>query len=957
METTSPRAQRIQQFRNLKPGDERVLGRLVADRQDPNKGKLKHPDLSAISSVVKRTLREATDLRNIFQVMPDLNLARDILVSAVVAPGDLATTSLVMSNGLPGQDTPLTAQLTDLLYNFHVTEQQIEKKVSGWVDDALIASGAHPILILPEASLDRMITGVDSASMESVASFGGEWEGSWFKSKGIFGVSLPTVDKIQYASFESTRNRLRSADMAEYHTIKFECKTAKKVEDKRVSLPFRVTDNLAALRMPAVQGMKRERSLSSAYGSPSFEMLSKRRRTVNEPLNDTLADGDGKRKPGAKKAKLAEASGNIYSKFFRSPQAVKRSRLEVVPSLRQAGEDTVGHPLVYHLPVESVMPICVPGDETNHVGYIVLLDANGYPLSYSKRLDFYDDLRRGSTGGTDQVGSSSQVAGELLNMANETLGGGITNASNNVIDRLAQLHGEFIDHDIVSRIKSGIMGGEVEISHSQNVDRLLFARTMKNQQTTMLYVPAELMVYMAYDYNEYGVGKSILEDAKALAAMRANLLVASVMGATRNAIPGKDINIELDDEDEDPVAAVTYLANEAISLAYHQFPTSVVSIQGLAEQLQMSGFSVNVTGNSKYPDVKTTITPKESSYVPVDNELMQNLYTALIRVFSLTPEMLDGANSPEFATTIVRNSLLLLKRVMVLQGMTNPMITSYVRTFTYNSGPLVEQMLDIIEENEKFVPEEFKEEPIEYLKAFINAFMVKLPAPETDSLEKQIEMYKAYSDVLDTVLPAFISEEYFHGYTNDLVREAVPTMVASIKGIELRRWMREKGLFRELDIFVNTEEGSPMMNLTKEMQAHVSAVFAASGDYIKLVAEDAYKKRKADERLKKLDQKVKDAMAGTGAEDDAEQTPDFSGDVPTVPGDEAAGNGDDEFMDDFDNDPDNTNAGKDDKPEDEPTEGENKPAETESEPNEGKGEGEEDAGDNTGSDIGDLPKI
>lgn len=905
MEKENPRAARIQQFRNLKPGDERILNRLVVDRQDPNKGQLKYPDLSAIGNVVKRTLREATDLRNIFQVMPDLNLARDILVSAVVAPGDLATTSLVMSNGLPGQDTPLTAMMVDHLYNFHVTQEHLEQKVHGWVDDALISSGAHPILIMPEASLDRMITGVDSASMESVASFAGEWEKGWFKSKGIFGISVSGVDKEHYVSFESAKNHLSGKDMAEYHTIKFECKnTAKKPADKMVKLPFVVTDNLSALRMPAVQGMKRERALSATYGSPSFEMLDRRRR-VNEQLNTAYQNTDnGPGKKGGKEEKLKEASANIYSKFFRSPQAVKRSRLEVVPTLRQAGEDTVGHPLVYHLPVESVMPICVPGDETNHVGYIILLDNNGYPLSYSKRLDFYDDMRRGASGGADAVGSGSQVSGELLNMANETINGSISGASNQVIDRLAQLHGEFIDHDIVARIKAGIMGGEVEISHSQNIDRLLFARTMKNQQTTMLYVPAELMIYMAYDYNEYGVGKSILEDAKSLAAMRANLLVASVMGATRNAIPGKDINIELDDEDEDPVQAVSYLVNEAISLAYHQFPTSVVSVQGLAEQLQLAGFSVNVTGNSKYPDVKTSITAKESSYQPVDNQLMDSLYSSLIRVFSLTPEMLDGANSPEFATTIVRNSLLLLKRVMVLQHLTNPQITQYVRTFTYNSGPLVDELITMIEENEKYLPEEFKEDAVGYLKAFINALMVKLPAPETDSLEKQIEMYKAYSEVLDTVLPAFLSEEQLHGYTNDLVREALPTVIASLKALELRRWMREKGLFRDLDIFVNTEEGSPLMNLTKEMKSHVAGVFAAAGDYIKLVAEDAYKKRKADERLKKLDAKVKDAMAG-GGEEDQEVTPDFSGEVPSVGGEQPdEPQSDDDFMDDFDKNPD-----------------------------------------------------
>jgi hypothetical protein len=864
--------QKIAQFRNLSEADERLLGRLVADRTDPSNGKLKNVDMTAIASVVRRTLRDATDIRNIFQIQPDLKLAKDILVSAVVAPGDLASTSLVMSNGMPGPDTALTSQLVDGLYKFHVEEQNLDKKVPDWIDDALVWSGAHAIMIMPEASIDRMINGTDSnASMESVASYGGEWEGDWFKPKGVLGLRIPTSKNGAYASLESSRRAISRDKMADYHTIK----AAR--GQKSITLPFKVTDNLAALRMPAVQEQKRARLMRNAYGESSLESRRRQRQTRERQELADKGEAALDKKPGGKKGEVD--TSNIYSRFFRAPQGVKRSRLEVVPTLKQAGGDTVGHPLVYHLPIESVMPVCVPGDETNHIGYIIILDANGFPLSFSRRLNFYEDIRRGTVGGDSQVGSASQVSGELLNMANETLNGGIQNASNQLIDRLVQLHGEFIDHDIISRIKTGLQGGDVEISKSEHVDRLLFSRSMKNQQTTMLYVPAELMVYMAFDYNEYGIGKSILEDAKSLAAMRANLLVASIIGATKNAIPGKDINIELPEDDGDPVGTVSFLANEAMALAYHQFPTGIVSIQGLAEQLQMSALSVNVTGNPRYPEVKTSITPRESSYNPVDTDLLESLRSDLVRVFSLTPEMIDGANQPEFATTIVRNSLMLLKRVMVLQNLANPMITDYVRIFTYNSGPLVEQLMEIIENNSKDLPDEFKDDPEAFLEEFLNTLMVKLPAPESDNITKQIEMYKNYSEVLDTILPAYVAEEYFHGYMNDTIRESIPTVVASLKGHELRRWMRERGLFRDLDIFVNTEEGSPLLNLNEEMKTHVSALLAGLSDYMEIVAQDAYKHRKRQERALKADQMTKDALNEMG-QPEPEAEPDFDAEAP-----------------------------------------------------------------------------
>ena len=176
MATDDERAQKkVSQFRNLSKADERVLGRLVSDRTDPSHGKLRDIDLSAVGAVTRRTLRDATDIRNIFQVQPDLNIAREILVSAVVSPGDLSSTTLIFSSKVDGHETALTSQLTDVIENFFINEKKLDKKIAGYIDDALVWSGAHPIMIVPEASLDRMINGTTSASLESVASYDGEW--------------------------------------------------------------------------------------------------------------------------------------------------------------------------------------------------------------------------------------------------------------------------------------------------------------------------------------------------------------------------------------------------------------------------------------------------------------------------------------------------------------------------------------------------------------------------------------------------------------------------------------------------------------------------------------------------------------------------------------------------------------------------------------------------------------
>lgn len=808
---------RIEQFRDLSETDKNVIKRLTVDRANKKGGGTDRLDLSPLSGVFRRTLRDATDIRNIFQTMPDLHLPREILISAIMSPGDLSQQTLIFGNDMKGCDTALTSPLVQNLENFFITVKKTDTKVAEWVDDALIWSGAHPILIIPEATLDRLVLGDDDASMESISSFGGEFVNGWYKPKGIFGLSLPTANGDSYVSLESASGRISQGSMAEYHTIK----TTN--AGKRVSLPIRVTDNMAVLRTPAVQKMKRSRVMENAYGTPSLEARKRQRKA------DNMKDGPG--------------NSEIYNKFYRQPQQVRRSRLQVVPSGKQAGGGNQGHPLEYHLSTEAVMPVCVPGDESNHVGYIILLDANGYPISYSRRLNYYDDIRRNS-GGSDNAGSSSGVAGELIQMSKEAIVGGIANASNTQIDRLADLHADLVDADIVSRFRTGMMGGDFELTHTEHIDRLMFARTMKNQLTTMLYVPAELMIYMAYEYNEFGIGKSILEDAKSLAAMRAAVTVANVIGSTKNAIPGKDINIELPEDDGDPLGTATFMANEALGLAYHQFPMAISSTVGLAEQLQMSSFSVNVTGNPRFPEVKTSISPRESTFAQIDNELQQQLRDDLTRVFGLTPEMVDNVNQPEFATTAVQNSLMLQKRVMVIQGKTNPMLTDYVRIFTYNSGILIGELMEIIEQNSKYLPDDYKQDPEGFLEEFLNNLTVKLPAPENDNLTKQMELFNNFSETLDKALPAYIREEYFDGYAPDKIKEAMASVVEAWKGVILRQWMRKRGILRELDVFSSAEDGSPVMDLTEEMSNHVESVMKSVGGYAKRVAMDAVKRKK-----------------------------------------------------------------------------------------------------------------
>ena len=811
--------------------DQAALDRLVSDERRPRSKKGVRVDTTTLGEVFKKSSRDTTDTENVFRLLPWLHLPREILVSSITSPGDLVQVMLTINNRLKTIPPSLSNRMDKVLKDFFLDEQQLESKIYDWVDDALIASGAHPILIIPEASLDKIIKGrLTDSSLESLSRYDGEFVDGWFKPKGILGIKgKGAAHKDVYVSVESASRFSNS--MADLHTIKSSIKTNKSVQD--VILPIRVTDNLAAFRKPIVDKLSRTKQLHRIYGHSAFEAVSKKR----------YDDED------------------IYKEFFKKPKLSTNDKLEIVPVSEMEENKELGHPLVYHLPKEAVIPIFVPGDPSNHTYYIIITDKNGYPVSYTSKVDFYDDIRNSMI----SDGSEGSSAGSLLKMARDTMAGNVKDISPKTIDNLLMMHTDIIEQDIINRIRAGLMGGEFEMSMPDQVKRMMLARSLSSKESTMILVPADYMVYMAYDYSPYGTGKTLLEDGMGLIAQTAAVHVANVLGSVQNSIPGKDINIELDPDDQDPLESAHFMVSEALGLAYRQFPLTIGNTAGLTEQLQLSSFNINVKNNPNFPEINTSITQRESAKVEIDTEYMDRLKSDIVKLFGLTPEMVDNINQPEFATTAVNSSMLLLKRVMTAQAKTNPFLTDYVRIFTYNSGVLINRLLEVLDTNKKEIPKEYKN-PTELLEEYLDNVFCELPQPQTENTIKQAEMLDKMTDSIDKFLDAYFKKEYLAGFDNPAIEESYDVLRESFKGLLLRKWMRDHGIFRELDVFSTNEDGSVLADLNAEMNNYTAVLREMIGKYYEDIADYVERHKATTKRIVEKGEKAKDD--GMDEEDD-----------------------------------------------------------------------------------------
>lgn len=868
-----------------------AISKLGADPHgtgNPRKN-MRLPDGRVLAHVANTTIGNIRDARNLFQVLPDMDYARQILISATISPGDLTDTKVLYSIKDTSMDSNLSGPLLRKVQEFFDNSYRIRPLLHPMLNDVLFETGSYPVLIMPESSIDRIINSDNygGVSMESaMQTLDGHLkeetdDNGNYVPWGILGNSNAApakVDSYTGVSFESLSFGNDRKHGTYNHDIQFKDmkvsleqllvdveenkearsklseasgKLVKMVENKGSTIT--VSDNLTILKRPMVVDAKRKLAVRRIYGGKLHQRAS---------LESRAQQGD---KDAARD--LAAVERSMYQKR-------RYAHVPVQPLLThaQTGTETYGHPLVMHLPSESVIPIHVPGNPSEHVGYYVMLDIDGNPINIADQTSYYDDIR-------SQMNNVDSYASQIIQQARRGFEGS-GGMQNEIIDELGKVYSDTVERDLLARLRSGALSGNYELGKTENINRMMFARHMKGQKTVMLFVPPEMMTYIAFDYNEFGVGKSVLEDGKILGSIRASIMLANTLATLNNAVGGKTVEIELDPEDEDPVSTVEFMLSEHAKVNSQGFSRIIGSTHplGLADQIQNHGVNVVVSGNTRYPETKFNVNQRDGQNKPVDAEFEETMRRRHIQMFGLSPEIMEGINQTDFATTVVQNNLMLLKRVIQSQEKFEPFLTDFVRRYVLNSGIFLAEMRQLISDNKQYLPEHITTDPAlaeeglqvdAFLYEFIESLSVGLPAPEVGDIKKSMDSFDAYSEALDKVIDAYMNEEMFAADSSIGMEELIPNIKAVVKAEFQRRWLRHNNVMPELDVFntVSEEEGSPVFDLMEATAEHLDGLNNSIAEYVKKVVKAAKRRAKVLTKIqegKSELEEAKNAAAGGG---------------------------------------------------------------------------------------------
>lgn len=760
---------------------------------------LNHSQLRDISESIKSRIK---DNENIALLFPDIELAIQILVSSILSPKDMVKTDIIYRTREPILPSEITMKLIDIVTNHIEGYYGLKDDLAEILRDSLFTTGSYIKTIIPESAVDEIINSNQEISTESISEL--FVSGNKTANLGILGNPGTANKKPALERFIHSDRTLNYDPIVKMTDETPKGKTQFSLEH------LEVTDNYKLLKLPKVIEAANKSKIKKIIKSKNIGLESNK-------LNNVQL-------------------GNIV---YKNPKQ-GTDTFVVIPGKANVKRKSVGRPLTLRLPSEAVIPVYIPGDESKHIGYFVLVDEDGNPLTMDANSEYVDGLS--SMTNLQGHAQNQSLSSMLIQKAKRNL---VSMNDQPTLDHVTKVYANIVETDLIERLNNGIYGKNVAISDNEEIYRIMLARSLATKFTRLIYVPAELTTYFAFKYFTNGVGKSMLDDLKFLTSLRAIMLLSKVMAMTKSAINNTHVNITLDEDDPDPQKTIETAQHEIAKIRQQYFPLGINTPVDLVDWIQRAGIDFSFEGHPGIPAVKIDYETRQIQPNMPDSELDELLRKQTFMAMGLSPETVDNGFNSEFATTVVSNNVLLAKRVSQLQNKFSKDLSDFIRKLVINDSVILEELKAALLESkgsvEGYLTDEEKEifsnnESVfldDLLERFMDSLVAEFPKPDTTTIESQSEAYNAYEEALDKALTAWVGSELVTSDTSGQIADNIDTIKSILKSYFLRRWMADNGYMVELnDIITTDDDGKPNLDIYDISKSHLEGLILSATKFI-----------------------------------------------------------------------------------------------------------------------------
>lgn len=805
----------LSSFAYHNPESAASLTRLVTPSAPPkfdNKGQreISRPNTGDLKLISAEIARRGEDAQSILNLFSDVKVACEILISSIRSPNDMFEGEV----GFELKDNlyimPLADKLLPMARSYFKDVYPMADNLDDILRVSLFGEGAYPILVLPENSLSDLIYGSPNLATERYAT---ESYHSHLSSMSPDGYPAPlgllgeNPEDGKHMSALERAGLMNRPDKAPAGSRYLRAHHADKEGAKH-----KITCESVVIHDNPTTFLTNH--LSQLAGMSA-------RRKAMEAMNPN----------GPKTFNDRELASLLYRNTTgRDKEFIK------IKTDKELKRYAVGRPFILPLPPESVIPVINTARPKDAIGFIVVLGEGGSPVSRVTDISQFQSLK-------DSM-NSSQVSGNggygdmssyLLTRTAQAFG---TTCKEVTLRQVNKIFAEILEADYAARFRNGYLGDEVAISDIRRMAELMLFRIFANQKTQLVFVPAEMLTYFAYDYRENGTGKNLLEESLVVSSMRAQLLQARVIGGIKNSIGRTKVNISIDPDDADPQGTFDQLKGEVLTARHQNTAPTNFNITDLSNQVQAMGLEFQVEGNEGLPNTKVEFSETSSSYSRPDEDLVRELADLTINHIGVPPEMVEDAKRPEFATVAVANNVIFSKRVRDMQRRYTPHITKLCTSMLMADTTFIIELKKVIKENIDSIPEDEKlaamrkdgnDAPLlDFLvMEFISNLKATLAVPDMTSMQNNLEGLRKHEELVDASLDWWVSTQTTDkNAVGQAVSDQIDANKNAIKAVLMRRYMTEKGILSELsEMFTESdEEGGKMWDVTPAITAHAATV-------------------------------------------------------------------------------------------------------------------------------------
>ena len=664
---------------------------------------------------------------------PEITKAERILVSSIMSPNDMQDDRVPLElDPITEIDEQTQKELLEYLQNYYNDDLELGVKVQEWIGDALFRKGAKAVMTIPKSVIRTM-----SAAQDIRNGLGLQDDG----------------DTSQLGLEEMRRRNAKMLQTLEELDAKDTTISLENWNDYVSKIPeFKSGDDLDRVVLDAIKRVDPECSLTmesihklTAYAKDGVAKFVKEHRSHIEIGRNPFAI-----KPISEKAKefISQAEKDIYAVY---KQGIENPAMITIPE-DNTGTQPTDMAVWIELPAESVIPVCVPGSESTHLGYFVLVGENGVPIGSNTQ-----DMAHNSTTGIVRSNARAMMDDKQLNAI---LGANLQ-------------HRDLAVTAIFGMAIKNILSTELGKHGLQNMSALqynavsscVFSHIAMDQQIRMIFVPASMMTYYAFYYRPDGTGKSIIEDCSTILALRTTLITANILSQMRNAIDRRKLTLDFTGKTMNPEAAMEMAKELYVRKQFVGFSNDPTVA---ATNMALQGFTIQPKGIPGLPDnMEVQVEAGQPVHTQVEQGQLTDFLTNMFIDFLIVPHSaMNKLSEDEFAKTVATNHLYFCNQLRTFQRTVNDVTSKLIRTHLRFSYGLQQDLIKILT---KYTTKKVDQNTTNAIVAqadcavllnkVISSIRAKLPAPNMSVSKAQFEEIKAFTESLDGLMNEVFNDD------------------------------------------------------------------------------------------------------------------------------------------------------------------------------------------------------